>query len=237
MFQLYNNYHIVMVGAGGNGSLIGLFLARLLSGLDDVQADIIIADGDTVEPKNLVRQHFAKSDLGKNKAQVLAERYSTHFRLNIGYYPHYIKDLDTMLDLLNHRIYTALPILVGAVDNNRARQLMHQAFKQLDTIAYVDCGCEETAGQAVLGLKHHRDVLLPPVAHYYPDVLEDNTPAEVGCAEAPIQDISANIMSAAAAFFYLNNIIAFKRVPTQKVTYDAHNMIMVPVYIKKGKEN
>lgn len=83
----------------------------------------------------------------------------------------------------------------------------------------------------------NRDVLLPPVAHYYPDVLEDNTPAEVGCAEAPIQDISANIMSAAAAFFYLNNIIAFKRVPTQKVTYDAHNMIMVPVYIKKGKEN
>lgn len=232
MLSRINSYNIVLVGAGGNGSLISLFLSRLLYGLPDVRAQLTIADGDIVEEKNIKRQHFAPADLGKNKAEVLATRYGGHFGLKIGYHPHYIEDDDTLIELLGRCSYTALPILVGAGDNNKLRNLMHEAFNRLHNIAYIDCGCEETAGQAVLGLKRYGREFLPPLAHFYPDVLEEDTEPAASCAEAPMQDISANIMSASAAFFFLNNIIAFKKVPTQKVTFDAHNMIMVPTYIE-----
>lgn len=65
---------IVMLGAGGTGGHIAPHLYRLLYSLDR-PVRFIIADGDVIEPKNLVRQNFIEADLGENKAQVLAERY------------------------------------------------------------------------------------------------------------------------------------------------------------------
>ena len=41
--------------------------------------DYILADGDIVEDKNLVRQNFSFTDVGENKAAVMAERYSDVF--------------------------------------------------------------------------------------------------------------------------------------------------------------
>jgi hypothetical protein len=53
---------IILVGAGGLGGEIGVTLTRKGIG------ELVILDNDIVEPTNLNRQKFYKSDLYKNKA-------------------------------------------------------------------------------------------------------------------------------------------------------------------------
>ena len=61
-FTLNKPVKIIMLGAGGTGGHIAPHLYRLLHTLErDVR--IIIADGDIVEQKNLVRQNFISADL------------------------------------------------------------------------------------------------------------------------------------------------------------------------------
>jgi len=76
--------NFVVIGAGGTGSRLIPMLAQFIKTLGWViNPQIIIFDPDVVEVKNLVRQNFIPRDVGKNKAQVLAERYSKHYEMNI----------------------------------------------------------------------------------------------------------------------------------------------------------
>ena len=77
---------IVLVGTGGTGGYIVPQLYRLLYALDR-PIRVILCYGDLVEVKNLGRQNFIEADLGKNKAMVLAERYSNAFGIETSYIP------------------------------------------------------------------------------------------------------------------------------------------------------
>ena len=46
-----------------------------------------------------------------------------------------------------------LPILIGAVDNNRSRQLCHQVFQKSEELVYIDSGNGEYTGQVVCGIR------------------------------------------------------------------------------------
>ena len=131
---------IVQLGAGGTGGHIAPHLYRLLYSLER-PVRYIICDGDVVEEKNLVRQNFTPADLGENKAQVLAERYSAVFGMETEYVPDFVETEDRLKDLLipktwnvgayyDGRFITEMVILLGAVDNNRSRQLCHRVFSQ-----------------------------------------------------------------------------------------------------------
>ena len=80
--------HIVMIGCGGTGGHIAPYLYRLLYSVFR-PSTVILCDGDIVEKKNLVRQNFVACDLGRNKAEVLAERYSAAFGMECSYVPDY----------------------------------------------------------------------------------------------------------------------------------------------------
>lgn len=69
---------IIILGAGGTGGYVIPHLYRIAFAADR-QMRIIVCDGDVVEGKNLIRQNFVEQDIGRNKAQVLAERYSAAF--------------------------------------------------------------------------------------------------------------------------------------------------------------
>ena len=123
---------IVQLGAGGTGGHIAPHLYRLLYSLNR-PVRYIICDGDVVEEKNLVRQNFTPADLGENKAQVLAERYSRMFGMETECVPTFVEDEDQLKELLtpwrwstsayyNNRRIVELVILLGAVDNNKSRQ-------------------------------------------------------------------------------------------------------------------
>lgn len=90
---------IVLVGTGGTGGYIVPQLYRLLYALDR-PIRVILCDGDLVEEKNLGRQNFIEADLGKNKAMVLAERYSNAFGIETSYIPQYVEDEEMLEELL-----------------------------------------------------------------------------------------------------------------------------------------
>ena len=78
---------IFIFGCGGTGSRVIPLLAQFVKSCPwVVNPELHIFDFDEVEPKNLLRQNFIQSDVGKNKAVVLANRYSKAFNINITPY-------------------------------------------------------------------------------------------------------------------------------------------------------
>lgn len=212
---------IVMLGAGGTGGHIAPLLYRLLYTLDR-PSRFVICDGDIVEEKNLIRQNFSPADLGENKARVLAERYASVFGMEAAYVPSFVEDLDTLMKLITPRGWELeehscrrtmeMVLLLGAVDNNRSRQLCHEAFYQSDNLIYIDSGNGEFSGQVVCGVRAKGRTIFRPVGKVYPEMLKapDKFPTELSCAEAAQADpqsIAANITAATAVVNMVYNIL------------------------------
>ena len=221
-FSMERPVKIVMLGAGGTGGHIAPHLYRLLYSLDR-PVRFIICDGDVVEKKNLVRQNFIPADLGENKAKVLAERYSTVFGMETEYVPDYIESEDRLKKLITPMEWRRGPfserpvwdqvILIGAVDNNRSRQLCHKVFYEARDLVYIDSGNGKHTGQVVCGIRSGGRTFYRPVGKVYPDVLEqtDKFPTELSCAEASLsspQSITANVTAATVVVDMIYNILA-----------------------------
>ena len=233
---------IVMIGAGGTGGHIAPPLYRLLYALDR-PVRFIVCDGDIVEEKNLVRQNFTEADLGQNKARVVAERYSSVFGLETSYVPDFIESAERLEELITPQHwktghYTTDPktglsvsetiselvILIGAVDNNRSRQLCHEVFLRADELIYIDSGNGEYTGQVVCGIRRSGKTLYKPVGQLYPDMAQadDLFPSEVSCADASVsapQTIVANLMAATAVVTMIYNILVVGSSTVQQATF------------------
>lgn len=145
----------LVVGAGGTGSYFyPKLLNYLVSTSRSTNNEIMLVDGDVVEEKNLLRQGFYTSELGKGKAEALYnmyKHYSTHLKL--GYSNSYI---DTVQDVLNYCVnkeYSGITI-VSCVDNNMARLRLTVAVYFLQDIlgvpvSFVDSGNTEWTGQVL----------------------------------------------------------------------------------------
>lgn len=249
-FALNRPVKIVMLGAGGTGGHIAPHLYRLLHALDR-PVKVIIVDGDIVEGKNLVRQNFIAADLGRNKAQVLAERYASAFGMEAQYIPEFVESEETLSELVKPECLPVwmdsgkypqeLPILIGAVDNNRSRQLCHQVFQKSEELVYIDSGNGEYTGQVVCGIRRGGKTSYKPVGEIYPDVLDktDKFPTELSCAEAAVsapQSITANIMAAAAVVAYIYNILVLGSIEVKNVTFSTRTVNLKPVLSGKRKE-
>ena len=115
---------IVVLGAGGTGGYVIPHLYRL-GYASEHPTRILVCDGDVVEQKNLIRQNFVEQDIGRNKAQVLAERYAAAFGIECEYRPEFIETQEELYTLTEpDRVpYPMEPqrvILLGCVDNNKA---------------------------------------------------------------------------------------------------------------------
>ncbi|MCU4733659.1 ThiF family adenylyltransferase [Bacillus cereus] len=146
--------HIVVVGTGANGSLILQSIAQMVS-IFKLNGEIVAADPDVVESKNLGNQHFVLQDIGKYKADVLRDRYTAAYKkphkVNISSFTSsYIEDIETLGSLYKNKYkilekeaddnYLYLPILIGAVDNMFSREVFHQYFNQCENLIYIDVG-------------------------------------------------------------------------------------------------
>ncbi len=249
-FSMTRPVRVVMLGAGGTGGHIAPHLYRLLYALDR-PVRFIICDGDVVEEKNLVRQNFIPADLGENKAKVLAERYSTVFGMETEYVPSFIETEEQLRELLTPQkwqigysypkkyIYEQI-ILVGAVDNNKSRQLCHRIFQQAKELIYIDSGNGEYTGQVVCGVRRAFKTYYPPIGTVYPDVLEDTDkfPTELSCAEASVsapQSIAANITAATAVVDMIYNILALGDSTVRQATFSTRMVNVRPELQKKKR--
>lgn len=212
---------IVQLGAGGTGGHVAPHLYRLLYSLER-PARLILCDGDIVEPRNLVRQNFSPADLGENKAKVLAERYASVFGIKTEYVPSYVEDLEELMTLITsgewemdpntYRRTPEMVILLGCVDNNRSRQLCHQAFYKARDLIYIDSGNGEFSGQVVCGVRRKSFTVFKPVGGVHPQMLKEkgSFPSEMSCAAAAQSDpqsMAANITAATAVVDMVYNIL------------------------------
>ena len=251
-FSLTRPVKIVMLGAGGTGGHIAPHLYCLLYALNR-PVRFIICDGDVVEEKNLVRQNFIPADLGENKARVLADRYSGVFGMETEYVPDFIENEERLTELLEPRVWYSgfypnvetvreQVILIGAVDNNKSRQLCHSVFYKSHELIYIDSGNGEHTGQVVCGIRSGGRTMYRPVGALYPDVLEetDKFPTELSCAEASLsapQSIAANITAATAVVDIIYNILALGESRVRMVTFATPSCNVRPTLQKRRAAN
>lgn len=163
-------YHFVVVGAGGTGGYLVPHLVRQIGLLNERipgsrrpgrrnnKHSITLVDGDVVEQKNLVRQNFTQRDLGKNKAEVLANRYGKAFNVSVGAIPEFIESPSHFAQLIQQSVQATRPgedniyseeigennfsrgfasnrhlsiVLIDCTDNNKTRLIIETVGKQL----------------------------------------------------------------------------------------------------------
>lgn len=230
---------ILVIGAGGTGGYVIPQLYRIAYS-SNRPCRIIIADGDIVEEKNLIRQNFASFDIGENKARVLAQRYSETFGIETEYIPNFIEDEDELYNLLNisdgYPYYEPRPIsiLIGAVDNNRSRVMCNNVFNRLDDVIYIDSGNGDFTGQVVCGVKMSGRVLSKPIAKVFPDILieEDKFPSELSCAERNVsapQTIAANIFASTAITSMLYYLLIEGNLRNNRIAFSSRRLLMKSV--------
>jgi PRTRC genetic system ThiF family protein len=232
---VYNStIRLVIVGTGGTGGILVQNLAHYVYGMryrqDRVQ--IILVDGDVVEERNVGRQKFTLEDIGHNKAERLAIRYSDVFGLDIQYVPDYIRNEETLLRILlpadEGFMLSVLPVLVMCVDNNFTRQVAHRVFMDdgVERLIYIDTGNENGRGQTVLGLKWNGNIIQDPCGLLFPDILTSDDPIREGgsCSrtvEERPQTLLENMWSATVAMTYLYNLIENGEVVSHYTYFDA----------------
>lgn len=162
---------ILVVGCGGTGSHYIKELGRLLYGglsrREDVQ--IVLIDGDIVEEKNLVRQAFLPQDIGRNKAQVMAEILLQVYGVKAVYYDRYIDRANDFRSMVRDN---AVVLLVGCVDNHQCRQSMHHFYQERENCIYMDSANEYSAGEVVIGSRIGKIEMYPDRCQYFPEILE-----------------------------------------------------------------
>jgi len=132
------NNDVLLIGCGGTGGFVAEGLCRILP--DDYR--IVLQDHDRVEERNLLRQNFFASDLGKFKAQALAERLSNNYRRPIGYkvFP---------FGLHYSTMYAVPSIIIGCVDNPEARKRI--SVEPMGLAWWIDAGNGHHSGQVLIG--------------------------------------------------------------------------------------
>jgi len=122
---------ILIIGTGGIGSFLIRELNRLILN-EQISLDensITIMDFDEVEVKNLKYQNFEASDIGKNKAEVLGERYLFDYKKEKLTKPEQLKGYD---------------FIMPCVDNTKARKLIFE-YCEANDIYFIDARAEGRA--------------------------------------------------------------------------------------------
>lgn len=250
-----NQWMIVMrIGKqGGNYDYhywyVAPYVFRLLHMLDR-PARFVVCDGDIVEPKNLDRQNFVPADLGENKARVLAERYSTVLGMETEYVPSFIEKLPDLMELIEPKEWELNPystkrtkemvLLLGCVDNNKTRQLCHQAFHQSEELIYIDSGNGKYTGQVVCGVRRNGRTIRKSIGGVHPEMLKDTDlfPSEISCAEAAQEDpqsIVANVTAATAVLIMVYNILTHGENNAMQTDFSTRTIRMQTVLEKQTR--
>lgn len=213
----YRTIRIVQVGCGGTGSHLARMTAACAAALRDrgEAVELVFCDPDRVEAKNVPRQLFAASDIGRSKAAVLAERYSAAWGLAAA-----IDTAPFSADRYRSPSYDQrLTVLIGAVDNAAARREMARACEAnredaLPSVWWIDAGNAANSGQVLVGSdvepRNLRGSIrlgaiwrLPAPSAVAPDLLvardEELADTRLSCAELVAANLQSQTVNAWAA--------------------------------------
>lgn len=231
LFIMKIKFVFLIIGAGGTGGFFASFLARQVASLTYGDVDIVIVDGDVIESKNISRQPFCENEVGENKAVNLAGKINTVFpNLSVISIPEYIDSSKEIIDILGD-FEGKLPVICGCTDNHHARQVMDDAFNNLDTCLYIDSANEKFGGEVVVGAKSKGEVISPQRAHFFPEILEskDKRRSDESCFEKLIsgeQLFCTNIMAANIMLMYCGEMLLNGVIKTGITFFDTRDMTM-----------
>jgi PRTRC genetic system ThiF family protein len=201
---LNKKVHMVVVGAGGTGSLVleglaKLHLAMLALGHPH-GLHVTVVDDDYVSEANVGRQGFYPSDVGLPKATVLANRIN----MTYGF------DWKAVITrVTSDQTVHGVDIVIGCVDNRKARKAILDVFQGC---YWLDIGNREDTGQVVLGeiprkWGRYNPDRLPHAAELFPEVIdeaadaEDDTPS---CSLAEALEKQSLFVNRGVALYALN---------------------------------
>lgn len=130
--------NLLIIGAGGIGSFFCRELSdTILNGVKGTEnLQVTVYDADEVETKNIRYQNFEDEDVGKNKADSIAERY---------FFVPKNKFIEEEKELKGY------DIIMVAVDNTKVRRLVYNYCIKND-VYFIDMRSE---GRAVICLTKH----------------------------------------------------------------------------------
>jgi PRTRC genetic system ThiF family protein len=143
---------VLVIGAGGSGSAITMGLPYLDQALRVwgrfAGLDVVLMDADTVSETNCIRQPFALSDIGQNKATVLVNRINLFWGTSWRAEPRNFEErtFERIQD-------TSVDFLIGCVDSRAARRMIARSLVRSNNRAayWLDLGNNASSGQFVLG--------------------------------------------------------------------------------------
>lgn len=225
-----SNLYVFLVGCGGTGSWLAPHLARYLRLFKQVnpatELKLYFVDPDDVEEKNTFRQNFIPAEIGRNKAETLAMRYTMSAGLPIVACA---ENFDKVKDE-RMRGENSMVLYLGCVDNAAARRSISKKMsyqKWRETSSYwIDCGNHKYSGQVLLSADGDASIdpfalkglcsFIPPAQVFHPELFEDEKEKKVklstklSCAEIAMldqQSLSINTMVASVAAHYLAGLL------------------------------
>lgn len=215
--------HVICIGCGGTGGVFLKEFGRFMATCGNPNILLTMIDGDRVEEKNLQRQPYAKEDIYQFKATSLSEAMRSVYDLKKIYaFPVYLEDVDQLrkiIDIAERDIGSEeflrksdfLHILIGAVDNHRARQLMNDFFEEEKDLVYIDAANEYTNGEVVYSYKRDGKIGAPARAYYFPDILSDRSPraSELSCGVINISNPQHQCTNICAGNLILSKLTRF----------------------------
>ncbi|MEQ8676522.1 MAG: ThiF family adenylyltransferase [Aggregatilineales bacterium] len=167
---------ITIVGIGGTGAQVARIVGRIVYDMQRSRKhtpQIVLIDPDTVEDKNVGRQLFSPSMLGKNKAESVGKMLNLALGLEVRWIPDFV-------DPVHHFERYGSNLVVSCVDNHEARKAIHQVNGVI-----LGAGNHENSGQLCIGncddpeqMRHYLDgrdgkyPYLPKEGLLFPQLLE-----------------------------------------------------------------
>lgn len=155
----FQKLNVFLIGAGGTGSFAAMNLARVLFEVTRTgkATHLSVIDPDIVESGNIPRSNFCAAEIGRFKAQTLAERITLAWGLEVSYSN---EKLEFEKHLKQSRSgFKELTVLVGCVDNHLARREIHCSLEELNKYNshaapdawWIDGGNGRSSGQVLIG--------------------------------------------------------------------------------------
>ena len=220
------SYALFILGAGGTGSWLCSFLDKM-----SLYNDVIVMDGDNVEPKNILRQNFTMQDVALDKAVVVARKHQ------MSHVNGYITDTRIFHAIMSEFPEGTVPLLVGCLDNNTTRKIVHDFVSEVENAVWIDGGNAERHGQAYVCVKEDGHMVegfespidIEPAFQNYEG--DERRPDQISCAEqsesAP-QNVTANVTSATVLFNLIAIFLNGGILMTNKYMFDTRTVTVTP---------
>ena len=225
---LQREVRVLVVGCGGNGSAILAGLPYLHSAMlaqgHPYGLHVTVMDGDAVSPFNSVRQPFAKSEVGLNKAIVLVNRLNIFWGLSWQAIPQALTEQTLAPSYAGYGETHLRPdIVVGCVDTRAARAIIAESTAGFSGVSYwLDVGNSSSSGQFVLGepqnSRNKRSRMrLRTISELYPEVTDpalddDNEPSCSAIEALERQEPFVNAVLAQHALALLARLLRYGQI-------------------------